>query len=72
VRQGEALGEIGLSGNTLLPHLHIEAMDAPDPRQARLLPLNWGAWLRIENDRLSLVEGPLRSRWERVRSIARP
>jgi murein DD-endopeptidase MepM/ murein hydrolase activator NlpD len=31
VRQGELVGRAGNSGNTMLPHLHVQVMDGPDP-----------------------------------------
>lgn len=34
VRAGEALGRLGLSGDTAYPHLHIQLQDGPDPLAA--------------------------------------
>jgi murein DD-endopeptidase MepM/ murein hydrolase activator NlpD len=38
VHAGQLLGEVGNSGNTLTPHLHIQAMDGSDPLAARIIP----------------------------------
>ena len=39
VRAGDALGRCGNSGNSTQPHVHVQAMDGPDARVARGLPL---------------------------------
>ena len=31
VREGDVLGRAGNSGNTMLPHLHVQVMDGPNP-----------------------------------------
>lgn len=31
VREGDVLGQAGNSGNTMLPHLHVQVMDGPNP-----------------------------------------
>lgn len=36
---GQPLGECGNSGNSMQPHVHLQAMDAADARTARGLPL---------------------------------
>ena len=33
-RKAVALAEVGNSGSSLAPHLHMQVMDAPDPRRA--------------------------------------
>lgn len=38
VRTGDAVGTIGASGNAVGPHLHLQAMDGPDPLTARPAP----------------------------------
>jgi hypothetical protein len=34
IAKGQALAEVGNSGSSLAPHLHMQVMDAPDPRRA--------------------------------------
>lgn len=39
VNAGEPIGEIGLSGDTVYPHLHMQLQDSADPLEARPLPI---------------------------------
>ncbi|MDM7991368.1 M23 family metallopeptidase [Arthrobacter sp. zg-Y877] len=39
VQEGQHLGDCGNSGNSTQPHVHVQAMDGPDPWTARGLPL---------------------------------
>ncbi|UWX96897.1 M23 family metallopeptidase [Arthrobacter zhaoxinii] len=39
VREGEQIGDCGNSGNSTQPHVHVQAMDRPDPWTARGVPL---------------------------------
>ena len=41
VRQGQHIAACGNSGNSTQPHVHLQAMDAADPRTARGLPLSF-------------------------------
>ncbi|MFJ8225923.1 peptidoglycan DD-metalloendopeptidase family protein [Streptomyces griseus] len=41
VRAGQALGQVGNSGNTTEPHLHFHLMDGPDLDNARGVPFTW-------------------------------
>ena len=41
VSEGEHIGACGNSGNSTQPHVHLQAMDAADPRTARGLPLSF-------------------------------
>lgn len=38
VSAGTLLGEVGNSGNTLFPHLHVQTMTSSDPLSAQVLP----------------------------------
>lgn len=38
VTAGDQLGEVGNSGNSLLPHVHVQAMNSADPVTAAVLP----------------------------------
>ena len=39
VAKGQAMAEVGNSGSSMTPHLHLQVMDAPDPRRA--LPIGF-------------------------------
>jgi murein DD-endopeptidase MepM/ murein hydrolase activator NlpD len=64
VRSGQQLGAVGNSGNSLVPHLHFEVLDGPDPLTARRIPFRirardrWtgDAWERVENRPLEAAE----------------
>ncbi len=38
VRRGEVIGEVGNTGNTLAPHMHLHVMDNPNPLASNSLP----------------------------------
>lgn len=42
VRVGEVLGRCGNSGNSTEPHVHLQAIDRPDVRQATAVPITFG------------------------------
>jgi len=41
VECGEAVGSCGNSGNSTEPHLHVQAMDSPDPGHASAVPISF-------------------------------
>ena len=41
VRCGDVVGACGNSGNSTEPHLHVQAMDSPDPGRAAAVPLSF-------------------------------
>ncbi|HLT16689.1 MAG TPA: M23 family metallopeptidase [Acidimicrobiales bacterium] len=41
VEAGQVIGEVGNSGNSSEPHLHVHLMDHPTPTAAAGLPLRW-------------------------------
>ena len=41
VESGEVVGACGNSGNSTEPHLHVQAMDGPDPEQASAVPITF-------------------------------
>lgn len=71
VREGEVVGQVGHTGNSTAPHLHLQLMDGPDPLAAsgvrcsfrELDILRGDAWQRATDviprgsDRLRSVEG---------------
>lgn len=44
VVQGDFLGRLGHSGNSMAPHLHFQLMDHADPNKARGLPCAFAAY----------------------------
>jgi Peptidase family M23 len=38
VRRGDVIGEVGNTGNTLAPHMHLHVMDNPNPLASNSLP----------------------------------
>jgi murein DD-endopeptidase MepM/ murein hydrolase activator NlpD len=47
VKQGQLIGQIGFSGDTLLPHLHYMLMDDADVRTSQGLPSYFDDFKRI-------------------------
>ncbi|MEW1979605.1 M23 family metallopeptidase [Citricoccus sp. NPDC079358] len=52
VHTGQQLGQVGNTGNTSEPHLHIQLMDRPRPESAAGLPMRWTG-VDIDAERLS-------------------
>lgn len=51
VRQGEMIGMVGNSGNSTMPHLHLNLFDQmKDPFTAKLLPFVFTAYESLERD----------------------
>lgn len=65
VRAGQALGLVGNSGNSMMPHLHFHLMDGPDPFTARGLPAKfiacewWNEAVKRWESRTNFVPGRL-------------
>jgi murein DD-endopeptidase MepM/ murein hydrolase activator NlpD len=67
VAAGDQIGLVGNSGNSLGPHLHIQLMDAPDPKIAATLPFQMRRFRQFGRDGSSLQLGaPLPARATRV------
>jgi murein DD-endopeptidase MepM/ murein hydrolase activator NlpD len=75
VRRGEAivagaqLGAVGNSGNSTMPHLHFQLMDAPDPVTARGLACGFRGYERYIDGVWEPVERGVPRAMERVRSV---
>lgn len=61
VQTGQPLGQVGNSGNSMAPHLHVQLMDGPDPFTSNLTPF-----------RLSEFECLHGEAWERQEDAALP
>ncbi len=56
VEPGEQLGEVGNTGNTSEPHLHVHLMDRPNPNAAAGLKMTWANIARPGEIEPSLAE----------------
>jgi murein DD-endopeptidase MepM/ murein hydrolase activator NlpD len=55
VRAGDALGEVGNSGDSSEPHLHFHVMNNADPEQADGIPLLFETWKAQSYSRFPVV-----------------
>lgn len=53
VAAGEVLARCGNSGNSMEPHVHLQAMDGLDPRTAAALPLTFPGGVPRAGQRLA-------------------
>lgn len=68
IEGGERLGSVGNSGNSMAPHLHIQVMDGPDPRAARVLPFRLARFeMFIAESFEEVLDAPLPTRTTRIR-----
>jgi murein DD-endopeptidase MepM/ murein hydrolase activator NlpD len=64
VEQGDALGEVGNSGHSTEPHVHLHLQDRPDPDSGEGIPLRFGnTWLAGADPRVrrTMPEGGTRN-----------
>jgi murein DD-endopeptidase MepM/ murein hydrolase activator NlpD len=67
VEGGQLVAEVGNSGNSLAPHLHVQVMDGPNPLAARIIPFRVSRYERWDGAAWEPVQAsPLRKR-DRVR-----
>ena len=52
VQAGDPLGRCGNSGNSTEPHLHVQAIDNPDPARANAVPLTFNGSVPSNRDRV--------------------
>lgn len=70
VRAGDRLGEIGNSGNSTMPHLHIQAMDGANPRTAKGLPYCFRDLEYLDGEIWRPLDSGVPGRFQRVRRIS--
>ena len=58
VKAGELIGNIGLSGDTAYPHLHIQMQDGVDPIASRPIPI---AFRCVERNGIQVIDGSVDS-----------
>ena len=72
VSLGHVIGHVGNSGNTTVPHLHIQLMDGPDPLRAAALPCSFaGLEISVESTWQALADG-IPPRLQRIRYAGYP
>ena len=57
VAEGEVIGRVGNSGNSTMPHLHFQLMDAPDPLEAVGVPCAFQSYDLYEKECWTEVRG---------------
>lgn len=68
LRSGEFIGEAGNSGNSLIPHVHIQVMNKPNPLKADLLPFRFRRCERMHDNEWRYVEYYTPKTGERLRA----
>ena len=74
VRQGETVsigqhvGNVGHTGNSTIPHLHIHLMDGPDLTTAKGLPLSFRNYEVFEGNEWKMVENACPATHDQLRS----
>jgi len=51
VAAGQQMGELGNTGNSSEPHLHVQLMDRPHPSAAAGVPMHWPRAITDPSDR---------------------
>lgn len=69
VEVGDAVGKAGSSGNSMLPHLHFQAMDDQNPEIAQPVLCGFSQMEVLSGDRRETLGSGIPPRWQRVRSV---
>ncbi len=67
VEAGHLVAEVGNSGNSLAPHLHVQVMDGPNPLTARLIPFRVRRYERWDGAAWRAVQASPLEKGDRVR-----
>lgn len=70
VTAGQAIGRVGNSGNSTMPHLHFQLMNAPDPLRATGIHCAFRSYERFDGRRWVAVQNGVPGSLERIRSRA--
>lgn len=68
VYEGQALAEVGHSGNSTAPHLHFQLMDSPDLLNANGIPCAFKSYETYEHGKWTIVQNGVPGRRERIRA----
>jgi len=71
VRCGQAIGEVGNSGNSVVPHLHFQVMRGMDPLTADIFPFRIKHYERWSGHAWEQVDNGTPEKGERLRSGVR-
>ncbi|MFT3860414.1 peptidoglycan DD-metalloendopeptidase family protein [Micropruina sp.] len=58
VEAGQPIGRCGNSGNSTEPHLHLQALDHPDPVRAGAVPISFAGGLPGNGEVVEVTPGP--------------
>lgn len=67
VSAGQPIGQVGHSGTSYVPHLHLQVMDHPDLFRAGGVPFCFRQYERWDGEGWSAVVNSHPKRWERIR-----
>ncbi len=69
VRAGDLLGRVGHSGNSTMPHLHLQLMDSDDPMTARGVPCAFRTYEVRRDGAWAPVHGGIPGKADRIRAV---
>lgn len=69
---GDMIGEVGNSGSSMAPHLHIQAMDCGDPRTANGIPCSFKGLEYLDGTVWRPLVSGIPGRLQRIRACTSP
>ena len=67
IKAGQAVAKVGLSGNSTIPHLHLQLMDSPEPIKARAVPCCFASYERWTGSNWEKIKKGIPQKDERLR-----